>query len=446
MQPIHLHPGNGHYFLFRDKPTILVTSAGHYGMVLNLDFDSKPYLDTIHKDGLNYVRIFSGAYCEDPQSFNIQHNNLAPLPNRLIAPWARSQTPGYANGGAKFDLNKWDEAYFARLKSFCKEAGKRGIVVEFSLFCPFYGDEQWRLSPMNAENNVNGIGTVKREEVYTLQDKALTDVQDAMTRKIVAELNDADNVFYEICNEPYFGGITLEWQRHVARVIVESEATLSNRHLIAQNIANGSQKIENPDPAVSLFNFHYASPPEAVTVNYELNKAIGFDESGFKGVNNLVYRLEAWEFVFAGGGLFNNLDYSFTTEHPDGTEAVHDPTPGGGGADLRAHLLILTRFIEKFDFIHMKPDYTVVKDVVPAGATARVLSNPGKAYAIHVNGGTHATLTLDLPAGRYHAEWIDTHTGAVVKKEDLMHTEGGVKAASPDYVEDTAVRIVRTGN
>src|SRR5262245_51857411 len=34
-EPLALHPDNPHYFLFRGKPTILVTSAEHYGAVLN---------------------------------------------------------------------------------------------------------------------------------------------------------------------------------------------------------------------------------------------------------------------------------------------------------------------------------------------------------------------------------------------------------------------------
>jgi hypothetical protein len=40
-QPISLHPQNPHYFLFKGKPTILITSAEHYGAVLNADFDYK---------------------------------------------------------------------------------------------------------------------------------------------------------------------------------------------------------------------------------------------------------------------------------------------------------------------------------------------------------------------------------------------------------------------
>ena len=81
---------------------------------MNLDFDYRKYLDTLAADGLNYTRVFSGAYVEPQGAFNITRNTLAPQPNRFVAPWARSSQPGYANGGNKFDLTRWDAAYFAR--------------------------------------------------------------------------------------------------------------------------------------------------------------------------------------------------------------------------------------------------------------------------------------------------------------------------------------------
>ena len=167
------------------------------------------------------------------------------------------------------------------------------MVVEVKLFCPMYEDMQWKLSPMNAANNVNGIGTIGRTDVYTLdKNGGLLAVQEALTRKIVTELNGFDNVFYEICNEPYFGGVTLAWQHRIADVIVETERALPAKHLIAQNIANGSQKIEEPHPAVSIFNFHYATPPDAVAMNYALGKVIGDDETGFRGTRDAPYRTE----------------------------------------------------------------------------------------------------------------------------------------------------------
>jgi hypothetical protein len=36
--PIALHPDNPHYFLWRGKPTVLITSGEHYGAMLILDF------------------------------------------------------------------------------------------------------------------------------------------------------------------------------------------------------------------------------------------------------------------------------------------------------------------------------------------------------------------------------------------------------------------------
>src|SRR5437870_9691947 len=84
-QPLALHPDNPHYFLFRGKPTVLVTSGEHYGAVLNLDFDYRKYLETLESDGLNLTRTFTGAYCEPAGAFNIAENTLAPAKGRLLA-------------------------------------------------------------------------------------------------------------------------------------------------------------------------------------------------------------------------------------------------------------------------------------------------------------------------------------------------------------------------
>src|SRR5688572_33481249 len=92
-KPISLHPDNPHYFLFRGKPTVLVTSAEHYGAVVNLEFDYLTYLDTLHADGLNLTRVFTGAYRE-PSWGPDDQNPLGPRDGQFLAPWARSATPG----------------------------------------------------------------------------------------------------------------------------------------------------------------------------------------------------------------------------------------------------------------------------------------------------------------------------------------------------------------
>ncbi|RMF95265.1 MAG: hypothetical protein D6741_11880 [Planctomycetota bacterium] len=375
---------------------------------------------------------------------------------RYICPWARSETPGYVDGGNKFDLQRWDSAYFARLHDFMREAARRGVVVEYNLFCPMYRDELWQACPMNIANNVNGVGDVPRTDVYTLDHPDLWAVQAAFVRKVVTELKDYDNLYYEVCNEPYFGGVRLEWQHAVVDTIRAVENELGVRHLISMNIANGRAKVENPHPEVSIFNFHYCVPPDVVALNAHLVGVIGENETGFRGKDDLLYRTEGWDFILAGGGLYNNLDYSFTPATPDGTLRDYR-SPGGGSPELRRQLGILKRFIESFDFVHMKPDTKTIRSVTPE-LSASCLAQPGVAYAVYLHvplpnkpkkalseyrkKGIQAALTLNVPPGDYRAEWWNTKTGEVVR--DRATADGnGLLLKSPSFDDDIALRVVR---
>jgi len=445
MKPLSLHLRNPRYFIFRGKPTILLTSGEHYGALLNQDFDYLPYLDELQRRGFNLTRTFLGPYFEPAGAFNIRDNTLAPAQGRYLGPWARSDAPGFAGGGRKFDLRRWNPAYFERLRDFVAQAGKRGIVVEAVLFCPYYGEPQWRLSPLKASNNVNGIGGVPRTEVLTLKHADLWAVQEAYIRRLVSELRDRDSLYYEICNEPYFGGVTLAWQRRVAATIAAAEADLpaQRRHLIAQNIANGKAKVSDPDSRVSIFNFHYAAPPDAVAMNAGLERPIGFDESGFRGNADRPYRTEAWDFLLAGGAVYDGLDYSFTVGHPDGTAPVQAPTPGGGGPALRAQLATLKTFMESLDFIRMAPAPDLLTGRLPDGVTARALAEPGKQYAVYLQGEGAESLSLTAPAGRYRVEWLHPRTGEWPPPERVTHAGGRLDLRCPEYREDLALRLRR---
>lgn len=455
--PISLHPGNSRYFLWRDRPTVLVTSGEHYGALLNLDFDYLRYLDALAADGLNHTRTFSGIYRELPDSFGITDNTLAPKPLQYICPWLRSDQPGYKDGGNKFDLNKWDPAYFSRLRDFVEAARERGIVVEMTLFCTMYKDELWEVCPLNTLNNINGIGSCPREEVFTLKHDDVTKVQLALVRKVVSELRSFDNLFYEICNEPYFNGVTLEWQHRIADEIVDAEKDFAHKHLISQNVANGAALVENPHSSISIFNFHYCVPPEVVAMNYDLARVIGENETGFRGSDDLLYRTEAWAFLLSGGALFNNLDYSFTPAHPGGTFLDYK-SPGGGTAELRKQLGVAKRFFDELDFVHMKPQPAVVRSVLPQ-LTAYALVDPGKIYAVYLHtplpqkpkdirehriSDATATLGIEVPPGKYRVEWVSTKNGLAEESHTVEHEGQILNLKSPVFSDDIALRIRAT--
>jgi hypothetical protein len=237
--------------------------------------------------------------------------------------------------------------------------------------------------------------------------------------------------------------------------IVDAESTLPAKHLIAQNVDSRAGKVAELNLHVSVVNFH-AATADNVRQHYHLNKVLASDETGGSDRSDRKYRTDGWDFIVAGGGVYDHLDFSFTLDRADGTAVPLPPrTPGGGGPELRRQLRILKEFIEDFDFIRMRPDNSVLKGgrisaaltgtPPQARTTARALAEVGRAYAIYVNGGTQAELVLDLPAGSYTAEWVNTKTGQVDKSEQFKHGGGNKAVTSPAYVEDIALRVKRVG-
>ncbi len=463
--PIQLHPQNHHYFLYKGKTTALITSAEHYGAVLNLDFDFEKYLRTLAADGMNYTRIFTGVYFEIAgKSFGIQNNTLAPAEGRVITPWEQVSGP---SDTLKFDLFKWNQRYFDRLIQFMKLAESLDIIVEVTLFSSIYRDIHWDISPQNPENNVNIEDKLARFDAQTMNNGDLFDFQANMVKKLVNELNRFDNFFFEIQNEPWadhpvgvynimnkedikpkdwtfkatFGDAdAFEWHDRLIEVIVEEESRLKNKHLIAQNYSNFRAPIPYVNEQVSIINFHYAWP-DAVEWNYHYNKVIGFDESGFAGSGDQVYRRQAWGFMLSGGGLFNNLDYSFFVGNEDGLGK--NDAPGGGSKALRKQLKILSEFLHGFELEKLHPNQSAV--IATPGLIPYVLSNNNGTYAIYLRaiGTSRTTFELQTGKGTFSVIAVDPVNG---EQSDLgtMESIEGIMTLELEFPEgELALKISR---
>jgi hypothetical protein len=437
---LQLCDANPRYLQWNGKPTVLVTSGEHYGALLNLDFPSEPYLAELERAGLNLTRLFSGTYREVPGSFNISQNTLAPKPGRYQAPWRRVSQPGEPE---KFDLESFDPDYFERLRAFLQAADSHHVIVEFVLFCPLYEEILWQASPLNSKNNIQGIGTCERNQVLALKDESLTRVQLAFTSEVVRQINPHRNVYFEVCNEPYFGGVTLDFQAKIAETIVATEQSLPNKHLIAQNIANDKGRVDHPIANIDIYNFHYATPPIAIAQNAHLNRPIADDETGFRGVADKPYRIEAWQFLTAGGAIVSNLDYSFTTDQPEGSAKVVDPTPGGGGASLRQSLGAAGRLVESLDLATTKPAPEILRDLA-SGTSAQTLADAHGHYLAHfATNASPLKFRAALPPGTYEATWINTRDGSVLRTDNIHTESAGAAFESPAFEDDIALRITR---
>jgi hypothetical protein len=401
------------------------------------------------------------------KSFGIRKNTLAPLPGKFVGPWARSGQPGYAGGGNRFDLDRWNPEYFRRLRNFLADAEKRGIIVEITLFSSQYADAQWAFSPFNAGNNANHTDPIGWKWINTLNNGNLLAYQERYTRKLVHEANPYSNIIFEIQNEPWSDhGVrmsvinrylrppgrdkfpnsvdvpdpaALAWQKRVAEWIESEETKLPNKHLIAQNYANFLFPVKETIPGVSIINFHYAYP-QAVTLNYGLGKAIAYDESGFLGRSDAKYRRQAWNFMLSGGSTFDGLDYSFTPGHEDGSYLAANG-PGGGSPALRRQLAILHSFLDKLPLVKMAPDTHTVLHA--AGVDVHMLSSNDGVYAAYLDGKGPSQLMVDLPSGSYHGEWLNTKTGTITPIPAFVCGKGNRLLDTPAFTTGLALCLQR---
>ena len=469
-EPIKVHPVNPHYYLFNGRPTVLITSAEHYGAVVNKDFDYVPYLDALKSYGLNYTRIYAGAMFE-PQGKFITGNPLGPKPGSLVVPWARSSQPGYNFCGNKFDLDQWNPEYFKRLKDFIAKAGERGVVVEICFFNAQYSDT-WPISPLYYENNIQGVGKCDYQDAQTLKHADLAQRESDYVGKITQEVNSYDNVILEMCDEaPDIGNPPTPlaeagpWVAHLAEVVTSTERSLPKKHLVAVQVEGpvGGPLDLSGTPNVSVIVTQYVwfwgfqmGGMKALELEYGHNKPIEFNETAwypiwYKGDKLGDSRVEAWEFIVGGGGSFNHLNGLFTPDDPAGK------TPEN--AKILGALRNLREFISSFDFLKMTPEHSFVVDGIPAGAYCRGMSQPGQQYALYhhhserdkgpdkencyiVTPGNYVeNLSLSLPGGSYKADWVDPASGSILGTETFKHEGGNRTFTTPQHTVDIALRI-----
>lgn len=426
---------NPRYLSFRGKPQVLITSAEHYGALINGAFDYEAYLKALSAEGFNYTRIFTGTYVEPVENmFHIRNNTLAPEQGNFIAPW--NQVDG------KYDLEAFNPAYFERLKHFMEVAEREGVFVEVTLFSSIYAEGAWELCPFHPENNLQGVGAVPFKQVNTLDNGGLKPYQEAFVRELVRQLNGFDAFFFEIQNEPWSDNgrtvatlnqgqdrvfsrpwqkqvdvateASLDWQAWIAGLIREEEKALEKQHLIAQNICNFQHKLDQLPAHADMVNFHYALP-EAAWQNLELGGLIGLDETGFMPQEDSLYLDQAWRLMLSGAGLYNNLDYSFTSGYEKGDRNILPGNPGWGGPTFRKKLSYLVKALAEVPFHRME----VRKDLVSAqrGLGQYALALEGETYLLFLEGLQSAALHLDVPEGSYEIQFIDVDTGERVVQE-----------------------------
>jgi len=458
-KPIQQHPQNPHYFQYKGEPVVLVTSAEHYGAIINPDFDFETYLQTLKEIGLNHTRVFMGDYVEPPNAFCIVHNTLSPAPGRFLPPWKRSDEPGYSLGGNKFDLDEWNPDYFERAHKFFTLAEELDIIVEATFF--FEGPTVEH-HPMHPSNNINNTTAFKKGRYLTLYNGNVLERQEEYCRKLVREFNRYDNIILNICNEPWFNNHEIpgfssppsdevkDWIYRVSQWIVEEESQLPNQHLLSIDYTNEGKPIDaayldNQFKHITVFSHHYDRDAQSLALNYHHPVIFSFNETGLMDVHTNQYRVQGWKYMLSGGALYNNLDFTYLVGHEDGSGTAEFSCglrgyTGCGDPDMKSQLAVLLDFMNSIDFINMKPNKYVV-DLNYGHEQVFPLVDEGHQYAVYFIGGGTPKIIIAMPQGTYKAEWINPTSGELLKEETVNVTSDNRFFIGPEYTVDIALRI-----
>jgi hypothetical protein len=196
-------------------------------------FDYAGYLQLVREKNHNFMRLWVWEQAA-----------WAPWTTEMVTfyplPYLRTGPGTALDGQPKFDLTQWNQEYFERLRSRVSAACDNGIYVAVMLFQGWSVEKKpnepgnpWSGHPFHRENNVSGVdGDVKGDgegtEVHTLENAAITALQETYVRKVVDTVNDLDNVLWEICNEGNPG--SMKWQNHIAAYIKNYESTKEKQH------------------------------------------------------------------------------------------------------------------------------------------------------------------------------------------------------------------------
>ena len=207
---------NPHYFQDANGRALILNGSQSWNTLQDfgtggepqvLDFDA--FVKFLTRHGHNFTLLWS---VEMPKFCNHPNTISPPFPPYTVRPlpWERTG-PGMAtDGGLKFDLTKFNQGYFERLRARVQALKDAGIYAGVYLFTGEYL-LKYRCStdgyPLTGANNINGIddgyesGKAGINAVTMTAPNAITRVQDAYVEKVIDTLNDLPNVLWIVSEE-----------------------------------------------------------------------------------------------------------------------------------------------------------------------------------------------------------------------------------------------------
>lgn len=376
--------------------------------------DWNRYLDWMEQLQFNYLRgwiVWSTG------------SGTAAPPYRIASsmPFLRTGPGNAKDGKPKFDLHRFDEGFFQRLRARARALQDRGVYVSVMLFELYgfldgeevNGQRLWDGNPFNGANNINGVDLDRNhnrmgEEFFSLDNPELVKLQKAHLEKMVDTLNDLDNILWEICNEA--PSAAFGWQCEILKHLKAYEARKAKQHLVLLS-PDGWKPGGWSTTAEDKF---IASPADWIATTagwcdrenpkvYQIKKPVIMDLDHVAPENHdpaLVWK------AFTRGYHYSLYDHPF--EQPQHETQAWQVVR----ANIRQTRL-LSRRVGDMARMQPRPDRV---------STSFCLANEGQDYIVYAPRQEEIRIQ-GLQAGRkYHCEWFNTAKGTVEQTAQVTNS------------------------
>ena len=455
---------NPHYFQDAKGDAVILNGSqtwntlqdwGTDGSVTTLDFNA--FVKFLVDHGHNFTllwRVEQPKFCHLPVVVGVPPEfTVSPQP------WMRTGPGKATDGGLKFDLARFNPAYFHRLRARVLALDKAGIYAGIYLFTGEFLNI-YRCStdgyPFTGSNNINGVddgyhsGPQGNGSIDMAEPNRITAFQDAFVEKIVDTLNDLPNVLWIVSEEAPPG--SLWWNRHLIAHLRAYEAGKPYRRPIGY-----AAPILTPDSVLYNSDADWVAP----AANISPISSCGSGKPACKvNVNDSDHsywelwlrtpqenRNYIWKNVLNGNSVLfmdpylvyyprQNRNMCLAPQHGICTH------PDPRYQNLRNNLGYALKFARKLNLAKAAPQPAL-------STTGYCLAQPpreGAKYLVYSPAGGRFEVDLSAmpPSKRLAVEWFNPATGETLV-EDPIPAGSHVQSFTPPFSGDAVLYLADTG-
>jgi hypothetical protein len=374
-----------------------------------------------------YVAMLTANHQNFTFVWNTELPNFCNLPTGAVThydvlamPWPRTG-PGLADDGLpKFDLTKFNQAYFDRLRSRVQQLNAAGIYAAV-----YTATGEWlrvfRCAgdgfPLTGANNINGVNDGGGMGAITMSaPNAVTAAQDSYVEKLVDTLNDLPNVLWATSEEAPKSATW--WNNHQIAHIRSYEATKPSQHPVGFGAY-----VDGTDSDVINSNADWVAP---VSRTFGINNCgtgtpackvvINDSDHTYFGIwtdTSLNVRHYVWD-NFMNGNSVAFMDPWVVYYPREGRNNCANPVNGICSSpdhrydELRANLGYARQYADRTNFAAMVPSDT-------RSSTGNALANTSSTaseFLVYTDTGGAFTVDLSNTSRSLGVEWLNPVTGA----------------------------------